>query len=464
MNLEVGLNNVFYPATVLSFAPDTKQVENNWRSVEFVSCDKCRIVGTARNDSLQTGEVIEALLAQGNGKCSGWQKARVREVKGGFVLIDVIDGPSKSDAVSLDDCRGSRTSYVKVDLTKCKTDSIPVPEDLDAYFSNPDGPEHFAAKVNDIHVKYNKNKRTLTVTTFVEKALRRAVLVSDMYFKDARVRLTLKQKAEEAQRMLQSTTITNDVKFIEEFQVPAELMGLAIGSQGSNITTARKIEGVVDIQLNEPHIETMPSVFKVYAETAEAAAAARNLLEYCVDTILVDRDMVGKVIGKSGKTVQSIVDKSGVVRVQISGGDETPGQEEKVDPVPFTFTGTREAIDNAMFLVDFHIRHLRDVECLRNDVDDLQRQAYSRSSPPNGRFEKSYPAERGSSSSTSFPPRRRGGRGAGRYPDGDRRVSDRGDNEVEPIPPRESTRGRGRGRGSARGMTRRGGYGYSNGN
>lgn len=61
---------------------------------------------------------------------------------------------------------------------------------------------------------------------------------------------------------------------------------------------------------------------QVYAETHEAAEQAKNMLEYTLSAVSVPRNMVGKVIGKSGKTIQEIVDKSGVVRVQI--GDEGP--------------------------------------------------------------------------------------------------------------------------------------------
>lgn len=44
--------------------------------------------------------------------------------------------------------------------------------------------------------------------------------------------------------------ITVESPFHEEFEIPADLVGLAIGSHGHNIQVAREIEGVTDVSFD----------------------------------------------------------------------------------------------------------------------------------------------------------------------------------------------------------------------
>ncbi|KAK3744750.1 hypothetical protein QZH41_003386 [Actinostola sp. cb2023] len=116
----------------------------------------------------------------------------------------------------------------------------------------------------------------------------------------------------------------NKMGVCDKLKLPEHLMGLAIGAQGANIQQARKLPGIMSIEVDEENC-----TFYICGENETIINEAKRLLEFAEETVYVSKPLVGKVIGKNGRIIQDMVDRSGVTRVKIEPPTENETEEEK---------------------------------------------------------------------------------------------------------------------------------------
>ncbi|XP_027196455.2 RNA-binding protein FXR1-like [Dermatophagoides pteronyssinus] len=350
--------------------------------------------------------IIEVMTVDGNEKFIAWKLAKIKKFTDTEAVVEYFDQngqtiESKSveelDVISRKDSRPPNSFKPLNDVTVANNPfartELAVPFFLQQgdskWLCNVDFHERFRKNVDNlINITYDDEKKLLICLGYTpdcteyskKKFNNQCQMLSDFHFR------ALKETHSLNKYLMPPIQNQNPNESSLRVFVAKNLLGLAIGKQGSNIKKAREIDGIQSVELYD-HI----SSFIIKGNNMEACQQAANLLNIVQESIEIAEENMN--FFNDELIMQELVDKTGIIKFELiplepndSYTNDDPHHHHQYyqhdnrrnrsttntnQTFMLNILGNRENVDNFKVLFNYQLAEYMDMKKLREQFKGL---------------------------------------------------------------------------------------------
>ena len=97
-----------------------------------------------------------------------------------------------------------------------------------------------------------------------------------------------------------------------KFNIPQDLVSVAVGRGGENYKRARAIDGITQVFVDQD------GTVRLSGTSDESLLAAREILEVDVGVMEINVEDIGLLIGSGGESIKDITARSGVIFIKVN--------------------------------------------------------------------------------------------------------------------------------------------------
>lgn len=352
----------YYPAFLRDYDGSSQVLvsyPNAWKNDEWVLLENVRN-GPAEFDPAsfnpQVGDCIEVQAKSSDDEPYSWWKATVKSVRGEFYMISYSCWEDEYNEILEKEMLrpfNKNPSLKAADIRKLE---LPLPKDLRESVSLHAALNNVLQNIGVLSVYIDQKKQMLIILGNTV-SVKRAQVLASMAFKHLGDIQRLNERKMKHQSQLDSMKQRLNEGHLETFVVqPPELISLVIGTGGTNLRRVQKMPGVLTVT-----VDSSKNQVTILAKTSEEAKAAREQLEFFERRFPIQRNQVGRVVGKSFSNIDQIKKDSGVVRLRLDNDKSTDDPNSTVDLI---IIGTKDTVEDAVLLLEHHMEFLNSVNQL----------------------------------------------------------------------------------------------------